>query len=210
MPEYLKYFIFKMQWKFFPGRDASWFGTNNVTRDYFNMLQQRYENVRDNAPQRLQNIANGVDPALASIALGPRRDGMIGGQISNRNRYVNVYNDNAPRMDDSKLSYYVIIDLELYPGESIPLIKQPVIACNLRYEKIRQAFADMFGIAYHPLEFYKSGHVAPSSVKYRKEGESREYEYKPRFNNNYGYRPPIDTRRFHVSYNGGKKTRKLR
>ena len=198
-----------MQWKFFVGRDASWFGINNVTRDYFNLLQQRYEHVRDNAPQRLQNIANGVDPANASIALGPRR-GMIGGQISNKNRYVNVYNDNAPRIDDSKLSYYVIIDLELYPGESIPLIKQPVIACNLRYEKIRQAFADMFGLAYHPLEFYKSGHVAPSSVKYRKEGESREGEYRPRFNNNYGYRPPVDTRRFHVSYAGGKKTRKLR
>jgi hypothetical protein len=206
MPDYLKYFIFKMQWKFFPGRHASWFGINNVTRGYFNSLQQKYEQVRDNAPQRLQNIANGVDPAIASIAIGPRR-GMIGGQISNKNRYVSVYNDNAPRMDDSKLSYYIIIDLELYPGESIPLIKQPVIACNLRYEKIRQAFADMFGLAYHPLEFYKRDHVAPSSVKYRKEGESREDEYRPRVNNNYGYRPPIDTRRFHVSY-GGKKTRK--
>jgi len=221
MPDYLKYFIFKMQWKFFPGRDASWFGVNNVTRDYFNLLQQRYEQVRDNAPQRLQNIANGVDPALASIAIGRRRGhaggmngGQTGGQISNKNRYVNVYNDNAPRMDDSKLSYYVIVDLELYPGESIPLIKQPVIACNLRYEKIRQSFADMFGLAYHPLEFYKRDHVAPSSVKYRKEGESREDEYRrmPRFNSNntYGYRPPIDTRRFHVSYAGGKKTRRLR
>jgi hypothetical protein len=215
MPDYLKYFIFKMQWKFFPGRDASWFGINNATRDYFNLLQQRYEQVRDNAPQRLQNIANGVDPALASIAIGPRRgmaggEGQIGGQISNKNRYVNVYNDNAPRMDDSKLSYYIIVDLELYPGESIPLIKQPVIACNLRYEKIRQSFADMFGLAYHPLEFYKRDHVAPSSVKYRKEGESREDEYRPRFNNINTYGRPVDTRRFHVSYAGGKKTRRLR
>jgi hypothetical protein len=121
---------------------------------------------------------------------------------------VNVYNDNLPTIGDSKLSYYIIIDLELYPGESIPLIKQPVIACNLRYEKIRQAFADMFGFAYHPLDFYKRDHVAPSSVKYRKDGESREYENFSRFNNN--YRRPIDTRRFHVSYGGGKKTRRLR
>jgi hypothetical protein len=115
-------------------------------------------------------------------------------------------------MDDSKLSYYVIVDLELYPGESIPLIKQPVIACNLRYEKIRQSFADMFGIAYHPLEFYKRDHVAPSSVKYRKEGESREDEYRrmPRFNSSNTYGRPLDTRRFHVSYAGGKKTRRLR
>jgi len=207
MPDYLKYFIFKIQWKFFPGRDASWFGENVVTRDYFNSLQQRYEQVRDNAPERLLNIRNGVDPALASIAIGPRRP-MAGGQISNKNRYVNVYNDNLPTIGDSKLSYYIIIDLELYPGESIPLIKQPVIACNLRYEKIRQAFADMFGFAYHPLDFYKRDHVAPSSVKYRKDGESREYENFSRFNNN--YRRPIDTRRFHVSYGGGKKTRRLR
>lgn len=207
MPDYLKYFIFKMQWKFFPGRNASWFGVNNVTRDYFNSLQGKYEQVRDNSPERLQNIANGVDPALASIAIGPRRP-IVGGQISNKNRYVSVYNDNSPRIGDSKLSYYVIIDLELYPGESIPLIKQPVIACNLRYEKIRQAFADMFGFAYHPLEFYKRDHMAPSSVKYRKDGESREYENASRFNNN--YRRPIDTRRFHVSYAGGKKTRRIR
>jgi hypothetical protein len=210
IPDYLKYFIFKMQWKFFAGRDASWFGINNTTKNYFNSLQQKYQQVRDNAPQRLQNIANGVDPAIASIAIGPRRGGMNGGQISNKNRYVSVYNDNVPRIDDSKLSYYVIVDLELYPGESIPLIKQPVIACNVRYEKIRQSFADMFGLAYHPNEFYKRDHVAPSSVKYRKEGESRENEYRPIINNNYGYRPPVDTRRFHVSYGGGKKTRKLR
>jgi hypothetical protein len=199
IPDYLKYFIFKMQWKFFPGRDASWFGINNVTRDYFNLLQQRYEEVRDNAPQRLQNIANGVDPALASIAIGPHRGGMIGGQISNKNRYVNVNNDNTSKIDDSKLSYYIIIDLELYPGESIPLNKQPVIACNLRYEKIRQSFADMFGFVYHPNDFYKRDHVAPSSVKYRKDDE---YTNNIKINNN-------NTRRFHVSYAGGKKTRKF-
>lgn len=214
IPDGLKYLIFKTQWKFLhpANRLNTWFGHNREFRQRFELYQERYEHKVENSPERRRNIRNGIPPDQASTGPRrvPRRGPIIGGQISNKNRYVSVYNTNNPRFDDSKLSYYVIIDLELYPGESIPLLKQPVIACSVKYEKIRQAFADMFGLAYHPREFYQRGHVAPSSVKYRKEGESREDENRNRFNNNYGYRPPINTRRFHVSYNGGKKTRRIR
>jgi hypothetical protein len=127
-------------------------------------------------------------------------------------------------MGDSKLSYYVIIDLELYPGDSIPLLKRPVIACNMRYEKIRQAFADMFGLVYQPLDFNERGHVSPSSVKYRKPEEDRFKDggIRP----NYYNRPPIsydtnnnydrngsygyDTRRNRPYYGGSEKNKTRR
>ena len=59
-----------------------------------------------------------------------------------------------------------MVELELYPGESIPLSQRPVIACQLRSEKIKKAFSDIFG------RFYTSAnipiHVAPSSIVYEK------------------------------------------
>ena len=234
IPNYLKYLIFKTQWKFAnpATRIASWFGHNNEFNDYLEVMQEHYEHARDNSPVRLENIRNGIAPALASdgptAPIGPRRpfippvnpplkkkkgkglfkkgggfyedeesdeseNILIGGQINSRNRYVNINRPNTS-FDDSKLSYYVVVDLELYPGESIPLLKQPVIACNLRYEKIRQAFADMFGLVYQPLDFYQRGHVAPSSVKYIKSDDENGPQEQSRY----------DTRRYRPYYGGMK------
>jgi hypothetical protein len=105
-----------------------------------------------------------------------------------------------PKNKFSKLSYYVTIELVLYPGKSIPLSKQSVIACNNRYENIRQAYADMFGLEYRPREFYQKGYVSPSALKYKKDIEEKEKERKrgEKYNG---------TRR---RYYGGKKTRKHR
>ena len=80
----------------------------------------------------------------------------------------------------------------------------------------------MFGLVYQPLDFYERGHVAPSSVKYRKTDEEKKRDMdkyrniRPNYysgipssydrNRNYSY----DTRR-HTPYYGGskKKTRRL-
>jgi hypothetical protein len=53
---------------------------------------------------------------------------------------------------DPNLSYYIVIDLELYPGDSIPLATKASLACQIRYEKIRQSYADLFGLVYQPKE----------------------------------------------------------
>ena len=69
---------------------------------------------------------------------------------------------------DSRLSYYVIIDLDLYPGkDGIPLAQKAVLACQNRYEKIRQAWAKLFGLVYRPNELYVTGFTAPSALKKR-------------------------------------------
>jgi len=231
IPSYFMYLIFQTQWKFLSpaARNASWFGHNDDFSQHLDHLMDEYETnmrLRGAPPPGPRRPKPPVPPPRLRAALKKRRaikkggnpfDDMNGGAISSKNRYVNISRPNSS-MGDSKLSYYVIVDLELYPGESIPLLKQPVIACNMRYEKIRQSFADMFGLVYQPLDFYERGHIAPSSVKYRKSDEdinkgrnvTPNYYNRPQINydrnrnGSYGY----DTRR-NRPYYGGNKTRKI-
>jgi hypothetical protein len=85
---------------------------------------------------------------------------------------------------DSRLSYYVIIDLDLYPGkDGIPLAQKAVLACQNRYEKIRQAWAKLFGLVYRPNELYVTGFTAPSALK--KRGDQGEYRRSERSGDNY-------------------------
>jgi hypothetical protein len=239
IPPYLMYLIFQTQWKFLSpaARDASWFGRNDEFSNHLDHIMDEYrENMRDHGalpplvpPPRIRAalkkrrvVSRLKKPSKGGSIIDDFENNIVGGAISSRNRYIDINRPNSS-MGDSKLSYYVIVDLELYPGESIPLIKQPVIACNLRYEKIRQAFADMFGLVYQPLDFSQRGHVAPSSVKYRKTDEEKEKErnkYRnigPKYYNGVysGYdrnrNTAYDTRR-NIPYYGGsenKKTRRL-
>jgi len=88
----------------------------------------------------------------------------IDSRYVSRNRGNSAFSSNR----DSRLSYYVIIDVELYPGkDGIPLAQKAVLACQNRYEKIRQAWAKLFGLVYRPNELYVTGFTAPSSGKYR-------------------------------------------
>ena len=50
----------------------------------------------------------------------------------------------------SKLTYYVTIDLDLYPGTSANALQKSSVLCHSRFEEIRHAYADMFGYIYRP------------------------------------------------------------
>uniref|UniRef100_A0A6C0KXD7 OTU domain-containing protein n=1 Tax=viral metagenome TaxID=1070528 RepID=A0A6C0KXD7_9ZZZZ len=102
-----------------------------------------------------------------------------GGSSVPKSSYSNVNASNRISVEnDSKLSYYVIIDLELYPGkEGIPLSQKAVLSCQTRYEKIRQAYANLFGLQYRPNEFNSSIYTPP---KKSKEESEKKYEGKER------------------------------
>jgi len=217
IPDYLKYFVYTSQWKYLNvvDRNHVWYRNNAVFHNYLtttdaNITSHNAKKKTGRVKKSSGGSLNEFENENEEVSQLEDNSSLSGGQISNRNRYVNVYNTNNSRFDDSKLSYYVIIDLELYPGESIPLSKQPVIACHLKYEKIRKAFADTFGLVYNPIDFYQKDHIAPSSVKYRKEGEPRSGEAKqyPGYPNYPNYPQNYNTRNFRVSYSGGKRTRK--
>ena len=189
IPDYLKYLVYKSQYKYLEPnrRQATWFYHNDMFLAYFTTVHQMYNlkklqvlRVSSQAsPGRLlrKGPAFVLPPGSSSIQrvgsdssssfIGPpSRPDMNGGQGSLRKEpYVNIHRP-RDRFHESKLSYYVIIDLELYPGKSIPMNQVPVIACHMRYEKIRQAFADMFGLMYQPIEFYKEGNQSPATLKY--------------------------------------------
>jgi len=106
---------------------------------------------------------------------GMQMGGMqMGGAIENSvlpSSYLNTnrnQNMQSPffQKDESNLSYYVIVDLELYPGkDAIPFKQKLVLGCQSRYEKIRQSWAKMFGLIYRPSEMYIPGYVPPGMKK---------------------------------------------
>ena len=50
----------------------------------------------------------------------------------------------------SKLAYQITIDLDLFPGTSANVLQQASVRCRSTFERIREAYADMFGFQYQP------------------------------------------------------------
>ena len=68
-------------------------------------------------------------------------------------RYSDTVSPNT--REQSKLSYYVIVDLNIIEKgdwDKIPIDAQIKMRCNSTKEKVRKAYADMFGFRYEPLE----------------------------------------------------------
>ena len=84
------------------------------------------------------------------------------------------------------LTYYIVIDLELYPGKNIPLGQKAVLECQGRYENIRKSYADLFGYVYKPNEY-----LPPASQRIL-----RKKIYTQNYRNLRNNRPKNTTRRF--------------
>jgi hypothetical protein len=48
----------------------------------------------------------------------------------------------------SNISYYIIINLDLYPGTKIPITEKPKIACKQCLDKLKKSWADLLGRRY--------------------------------------------------------------
>jgi len=87
--------------------------------------------------------------------------------------------------------------MELYPGkEGIPASQRAVLSCQTKYEKIRQSYANLFGLEYRPSEFNSSIYTPPANSKSNDRDREREREMLTRRNRqmNYPY-PQKQTRR---------------
>ena len=124
-------------------------------------------------PERLVMVGPGQSSTMRRLQIGGANSSAVP-----KSSYFNIYNSNQYTADESKLSYYVIIDLELYPGkDGIPLSQKAVLGCQVKYEKMRQAYANLFGIEYRPNEFIPS-----TAKKYKKEDDKN----KQKTRKNYG------------------------
>ena len=57
---------------------------------------------------------------------------------------------NKAKDSKSKLSFYITIELELFPGKSANLLQKSVVKCQSTFERIREAYADIRGFQYRP------------------------------------------------------------
>jgi hypothetical protein len=70
-------------------------------------------------------------------------------QQSGRQPFIkNPYYINIAK--ESKLSYYITIELELFPGTDMNIIQKYSVKCQSKFEKIREAWAMLFGYQYRP------------------------------------------------------------
>jgi hypothetical protein len=74
----------------------------------------------------------------------------------------------------SKLSYYITVDLELYPGTEVSGIKKYSLKCNSTFERIRKSLADLFGYQYRPLEIKEAYEYEANFEKNEKIKEENE------------------------------------
>lgn len=68
------------------------------------------------------------------------------------NQYRVPYNisQNKEKDQKSKLSFYITIELELFPGTSVNNFQKSVVKCQSTFERIRESWADIFGFEYRP------------------------------------------------------------
>jgi hypothetical protein len=167
LPLYIYYIIFKGCFRsrilvpnnndFIMDYNDIWYYRNLRFRQTILSISPKFISMIDKKKRRaaLRNQSGGSSMQNGGSALN----------VPNKNLYMDINNMGILNSDygDSKLSYYVVIDLELYPGNSIPIGEKAVLGCQTRYEKIRQAYAQLFGIQYQPNEFSRSGFVAPNA-----------------------------------------------
>ena len=169
MPGYIKYMIFLASY----GYDR--LGSYDVRNDTYVRIP-----VLSTELNRMFRI---VQKKIANrdkvIVIKPNEKVQLGGAIGN---FAFAYLQNSPHIKfyDTKLTYYIIIDLELYPGESIPAARQVALSCNSNAEKMKTSFANMFGLLRMPSELSAPGVIAPAykpipspSKKMSKKGGSR-------------------------------------
>jgi hypothetical protein len=68
------------------------------------------------------------------------------------NSYRVPYNISQNKAKDQKslLSFYITIELELFPGKSANMLQKSIVKCQSTFERIREAWADIFGFEYRP------------------------------------------------------------
>jgi hypothetical protein len=68
----------------------------------------------------------------------------------NQRRLPYNVSQNKAKDSKSKLSFYITIELELFPGTTANLFQKSVVKCQSTFERIREAWSDIFGYQYRP------------------------------------------------------------
>jgi hypothetical protein len=166
IPSYIKYMIFENCYKVLTpaDRNSSSYGEINSLGKFLKDMTIIYDAKIKSGPMALSSsnkrLLNGGDIAGGQSAI----------------RYSVGY--------DSNLTYYIVIDLELYPGDSIPLGTKATLSCQIRYEKIRQSYADLFGLVYQPKELRVSEDLNKNYIAAKNKTQKNNVNPQRYYNNN--------------------------
>jgi hypothetical protein len=84
---------------------------------------------------------------------------------------------NIAKESKSKLSYYITIELELFPGTDMDTIQKYSVKCQSKFEKIREAWAKLFGYQYRPSQM-DNAYAYQTNYALKTEREEKEKEEK--------------------------------
>ena len=55
---------------------------------------------------------------------------------------------NKEKVQKSKLSFYITIELDLFPGTSANMSQKHLVKCQSTFERVREAWTNIFGFQY--------------------------------------------------------------
>jgi hypothetical protein len=100
----------------------------------------------------------------------------------------------------SKLTYYIVVDLELYPGRSIPITQRASLSCQVKKNNILSLLSQLMGTQFIPSTMYVfdpkriAKYYNNRGIEQKKEGDKKRQQ----------------TRNLRQGYYSGNRTRSLR
>jgi hypothetical protein len=173
---YIIYMIFIYAYMVATPASSSFY--NTTLQRYLDPLYNyySYNNVIKNNRLLLGGASSGDDGEVNGVP--NTNNNSYYGQFKN---YVNDKLNQQLSIDDSgknipvyyanpNLSYYVVVDLELFPGDKISDIDKRNLTCQIKFDNIRKSYADLLGYQYQPSLL--NTNVMPSSSSGRSSGSS--------------------------------------
>ena len=126
----------------------------------------------------------------------------------------------------SRLSYYVVIDLELYPGKNIPITQKVSLSCQVKKNNILELLSKIMGTQFVPstmyvfdpkriAKYYNSRGVEQKKDTEKKRQQTRNKrqgyysgnrtrsQRRPGYGYGYGYNPGYQVGRYNPNYRSG-------
>lgn len=146
LPSYIYYLVFTqicgfdMHGEFaYLNADSPYLAMSNIKSNVTRMYNIYVDSLSERG---IQEIApSKVQPNVEPMYL------QLGGEVK---RYITNYMQHSNTQ--AKNAYYVVIDLDLFPGDSISRSDKFRLNCAGSYDKMSQAWADIWGLRYEPGE----------------------------------------------------------
>ena len=148
LPSYLMFMFFKMLYGFSPiTQEFGLLGKENV----FYSIRQ-IKDITEKMGDAYKHYLTTSDSLETTPGKGFAANMLVGVQAGGEVRkFVTPYLQNSMNLD-TKNTYYIVVDLDLYPGRDISSADKFRLNCTNRYDKIKSAWADILAVNYEPVE----------------------------------------------------------